>query len=326
MRRRLPPLSALRALEAAGRHVSFTKAADELLVTPGAISRRIKLLEDLLGLELFERTNRDLRISDDVRSYIGELTGIFDRIEQATKRLVEARGERPLRIHSAMTFTIRWLVPRLPDFHRLFPRREIQLLTSLVPLRNDRLNMGEVDVVIQPGRGVWPGLTAHRLAGSELIPVCSPALAREMGPAPDPRILSRMTLLYSMVKPNDWREWFEAAGAENVESTNRVQFETSNLAYQAALLGMGVAIGKMALVIDDLDAGRLVAPFDLAYDNGDAYYLTYAARSEQDPRLIEFRDWILSQAAAFRSAHRSWQSIAVVPPTAAARAFVDANQ
>lgn len=301
MPRRLPPLNALRAFEAAGRHVSFTKAAEELFVTPGAISRQIKLLEEVLGVELFERTSRDLRITDEARDYVYALSDVFDQIDRATKRLMGAHSGRLLRIHCAMTFTLRWLVPRLPLFHRLYPTREIQLQTTLQPMPVSQLNMGDIDLAIQQGQGEWPGLIAHRLAGSALVPVCSPAMRETLGPEPSVETLANQTLLHSMARPDDWRDWLDAAGGGHIDDQRGLHFESSSLAYQAALEGIGIAIGQMSLVTDDLAAGRLVAPIDFVHDNGNAYYLTYAAHSETKPGLVEFRDWILGQAAEYEA-------------------------
>jgi LysR family glycine cleavage system transcriptional activator len=295
MLRRLPPLNALRAFEAAGRHVSFTKAAEELFVTPGAISRQIKLLEEVLGMELFERTNRDLRISDETREYVVALGEAFHRINQATNRLLVAHRARSLRILCPMTFTLRWLMPRLPLFHQIYPTREIQLTTTLLPTPASLLNLGDVDVVIQMGKGDWPDLVVHRLADSALIPVCSPAYLAAMGNVLTVEKLSEATLLRSMARPDDWRDWLDAAGGHDIDDQRGLQFESSSLAYQAAIEGIGIAIGQMALVAKDLEAGRLVSPFDFIHDNGNAYYLTYAKQSENDPRIVEFRDWILEQ-------------------------------
>lgn len=305
MPRRLPPLNALRAFESAGRHVSFTKAAEELFVTPGAISRQIKLLEEVLGIDLFERTSRDLRISDEAREYVVALGGVFDQIDRATKRLMGAHRERSLRIHCAMTFTLRWLVPRLPLFHRLYPKREIQLATSLSPMPVTQLNMGDIDVAIQQGTGEWPGLVAHRLAGSALVPVCSPAFLQRLGSSISIEDLADQTLLHSMARPNDWRDWLDAASGGHIDSERGLHFESSTLAYQSAVEGIGIAIGQMVLVVDDLTSGRLVAPFDFIHDNGYAYYLTYAEHSKNKPGLTEFRDWILAQAVEYEATLRN---------------------
>ncbi len=304
MSRRLPPLNALRAFEAAGRHVSFTKAAEELFVTPGAISRQIKLLEEVLGIELFERTSRDLRITEEAREYVVALGGVFDQVDRATKRLMGAHRDRSLRIHCAMTFTLRWLVPRLPLFHRLYPKREIQLATTLSPMPVNQLGMGDIDVAIQQGTGEWPGLIAHRLAGSALVPVCSPSLLQRIGPLTIDG-LADQTLLHSMARPNDWRDWLDAAGGRHIESERGLHFESSTLSYQSAIEGIGIAIGQMVLVVDDLAAGRLVAPFDFIHDNGNAYYLTYAEHAQNKPVLTEFRDWILGQAVEYEAARRN---------------------
>lgn len=301
---RLPPMKALRAFEAAGRHVSFTRAAEELNVTPGAVSRQIKLLEEFLGVELFERTNRDLRIADASRTYVTALTDVFERIDSATKRLLNARRERSLHIHCTMTFTLRWLVPRLPLFHKLYPTREIRLTTALAPLPVHLLNTGDVDVVILLGQGKWEGLVSHRLAGSELVPVCSPKLMESGPPLREPNDLAQHTLLHSLARPDDWRDWLAAAGARGVDAGRGLSFESSSLAYQAAIEGLGVAIGQMALVIDDLEAGRLVPAMDFVFQNGNAYYLTYAEHAANSPQLIEFRDWIMGEAALYEAQHR----------------------
>ncbi|WP_274628205.1 transcriptional regulator GcvA [Arvimicrobium flavum] len=301
MSKRLPPLNALRAFEAAGRHVSFTKAAEELFVTPGAISRQIKLLEDVLGLELFERTSRDLRIPDETREYAIALGDAFEQINRATKRLLTAHRARSMRIHCPMTFTLRWLMPRLPLFHRLYPTREIQLTTTLLPIPANLLYLGDVDVVIQMGKGDWPDLVAHRLAGSALIPVCSPAYVAAMGGKMTVEMLAEATLLRSMARPDDWRDWLDAAGGQSIDDQRGLHFESSSLAYQAAIEGIGIAIGQVSLIAEDLVAGRLVTPIDFVHDNGNAYYLTYAKHSESDPRLVEFREWILGQVVEFEA-------------------------
>jgi LysR family glycine cleavage system transcriptional activator len=193
-----------------------------------------------------------------------------------------------------MTFTLRWLMPRLPLFHQLYPTREIQLTTTLLPIPASLLNLGDVDVVIQMGKGDWPDLVVHRLAGSALVPVCSPGYLASMGNL-TLEGLAKTTLLRSMARPDDWRDWLDAAGADDIDDQRGLEFESSSLAYQAAIQGIGIAIGQMCLVAEDLKAGRLVSPFDFVHDNGNAYYLTYANQSENDPHLIEFRDWILQQ-------------------------------
>jgi LysR family glycine cleavage system transcriptional activator len=321
---RLPPLNALRAFEAAGRHVSFTRAAEELRVTPGAVSRQIKLLEDFLGVALFERGNRELRISPAGQAYAAALNDIFERMHSATGRVLDAHRERSLNVHCAMTFTLRWLMPRLPQFHKLYPKREIRLTTALAPVPAHLLNTGDFDVTIQLGRGDWDGLVAHRLAGGELVPVCSPALLKA-GAITKPNDLARHVLLHSLARPDDWRDWLVAGGADKVDPARGLRFESSSLAYQAAIDGMGVAIGQMALVIDDLEAGRLIPAFDFVFQTGNAYYITYVERAARHPQLVEFRDWIVAEAARFEQQHRFPHSASSIAPDRASPAISSAE-
>lgn len=304
MVRRLPPLNALRAFEAAGRHVSFTRAADELHVTPGAVSKQIKLLEEFLGVELFDRTNRDLSITDASGDYLGALSDAFERIDGATRRLLNFKRENALHIHCAMTFALRWLMPRLPLFLKLHPTREIRFSTSFTPMPTHLLSGGEADVSIQLGQGDWDGLVAHRLAGGELVPVCSARLLASDPPLKRVEDLKDHTLLHSTARPNDWQDWLAAAGGHDIDASRGLRFESSSLAYQAAIDGVGVAIGQMALVIEDLELGRLVPPFDFVFQNGGAYYLTYVAGGARNPRLVEFRDWILGEADLYATKYR----------------------
>lgn len=299
---RMPPLNALRAFERAARHVNFTKAADELFVTPGAVSRQIKLLEDVLGQQLFDRARGELKISPASQKYAAALSEAFEQIEKATKRFVDDHRDQPLRINCAMTFTLRWLVPRLPQYHRLYPESQIQLTTALRPRLLHLIENGDIDVAV---RLLEPGersdFIVHRLASGDLVPVCSPAFLERLGGSLTLDMLARQTLLRSTARPSDWLDWLKAAGVTNVDAEKGLFFESASLAYQAAVEGMGIAIGKMALVSDDLASGRLIAPINIIHDNGSAYYFTYAKRLENDSRLIELREWVLGQATEYAS-------------------------
>ncbi|MCO5090229.1 LysR substrate-binding domain-containing protein [Bosea sp. (in: a-proteobacteria)] len=284
--------------------MSFTRAAEELHVTPGAVSRQIKLLEDFLGVELFDRTNRDLRIPDASRAYAGALTDVFERVDGATLRLRSAYQEQPLHVHCAMTFAQRWLMPRLPLFLKRDPTQDIRLTTSFIPMPVSILALGDVDMSIQLGRGDWSGLVAHRIAGGELVPVCSPQLLASGPPLRKGADLAGHTLLHSLARPDDWRDWLSAAGADEVNAGHGLRFGSSSLAYQAAADGIGVAIGQMALVAEDLKRGHLVPALDFVFQNGNAYYLTYLERAEKNPRLMAFRDWILDEAGRSAETYR----------------------
>jgi LysR family glycine cleavage system transcriptional activator len=295
---RLPPLNALRAAEAAGRHMSFTRAADELHVTPGAISRQVKLLEEYLGIPVFDRNNRELRMAPEAKAYLRVLSDTFQGLDGATRRFLDARRGRPLHIHCSMTFTLRWLVPRLTAFHASHPLREIRITTAVVPITS-KLEEGDVDMMIELGDGDWPGLIYHRLADSELVPACSPKLLEQFSAARRPEELAGQTLLHSLARPDDWANWLAAAGAGSVDTYRGLRFESSSLAYQAAIEGMGVAIAQRCLVQEDLKAGRLVLPFDFSHKDGCGYFMIYLPALAQERRLVEFRDWILDPAAPF---------------------------
>jgi len=296
---RLPPLNALRALEAAGRHVSFSRAADELFVTPGAISRQIRGLEDTLGFSLFERNHREVKLKPESKIYVDALTDAFAQIERSTRRLVDSRKLNYLHVHTAITFTMRWLVPRLVTFHARHPTREVRMSTGL-PGRVD-LGASPVDVSIQIRNpeivaGLAPDLIGHPLVDIELVPVCSPSLMAQEALSRDPLRWKQITRLISSARPNDWETWTTASGVD-LDPQVGMRFESSSLAYHAAIQGIGVALAMKALVQEDLDAGRLVIAHPLVHPTGNAFYLIYSQAAAVMPQVKEFRDWIVAEAA-----------------------------
>jgi LysR family glycine cleavage system transcriptional activator len=295
---RLPPLNALRALEAAGRYVSFTRAADELHVTPGAISRQIRSLEDMLGFPLFERHHREVKLTPDSQIYIEALTDAFDQIERATRRLVDVRKQNYLHIHSAITFTMRWLVPKLVAFHALHPKRDIRISTFLPDVADLVSLPADVAIRIRNPELVAatePALIGHPIMDIDLVPVCSPQLLDKGELARDPAGWDRVTRLISSARPDDWATWAHASAVE-MDAQIGMRFESSSLAYQAAIEGIGVAIAMKQLVQDDLDAGRLVMAHTHVHRTGTAFYLLYSQAAAQMPQVREFRDWIVAEA------------------------------
>lgn len=290
---RLPPLGALRAFEAAARHASFTRAATELFVTPGAISRQIATLEEFIGFPLFERTNRDVKLTLAGEEYAASISGAFTQVHEATRHLLASRHQAPLRVSAPLTFALRWLMPRLPSFKAQHPGDEYRL-TTIVPIPLKLTS--EFDVGIRILRSS-PELVAHRLFDVELVPVCSPKLIANGPPLRVPADLKRHALLHSSARPNDWPLWFGLAQLPNIDVGEGVQFESSSVAYEAALEGMGVAIAMKGLVEDYLASGRLVMPFkDLAYSDGSAFCIVYARKPEINRQVATFRDWIVQQA------------------------------
>ena len=297
---RLPPLNALRAFEAAGRYVSFSRAAEELCVTPGAISRQIRGLEDILGFALFERSHREVKLTPESRIYLEALTDAFNQMEMATRRLVDSRKQNFLHVHCAMTFTLRWLVPRLVTFHARYPKREVRI-SAMLPGMAD-LGSLPTDVSIQIRNpdivaSLAPALIGHPLVDIELVPVCSPSLMAPGALGPEPGRWNDVTRLISSARPDDWETWAGASGCD-IDPQAGMRFESSSLAYHAAIQGIGVALAMKALVQEDLDAGRLVIAHPLIHPTGSAFYLLYSKAAAVMPQIKEFRDWVIADAAA----------------------------
>jgi LysR family transcriptional regulator, glycine cleavage system transcriptional activator len=289
-------LNALRAFESAGRNMSFTRAADELLVTPGAISRQIRTLEDQLGIQLFERNHREVKLTKASEIYVAALTDIFDHIERVTKRVSsESRQDRELHIYSSMTFTLRWLMPRLASFHAENPKQGVRL-TAALPTAVDML-AGDIDIAITSFPQADENIVTHKLVDIAFVPVCSPALLDHSGPLRTYDDLRKVTLLRSLARPDAWPRWLEAAEATDIKPKSTIALESSSLCFEAAIKGIGVAMGMKALIADDLATGRLVKPFPYELADGDAFYLVYPRRAETSPQLARFRTWVLAEAA-----------------------------
>ena len=291
----LPPLNAVRAFEAVGRLGSVKLAAQELFVTPGAVSRQLAMLEEFVGVALFVRSHRRVALTDSGKSYFDSVSEGLLKVRNATEEIKASKGRDRLRLWCSMTFGVRWLVPRLPVFRAAHPTRDLVFATSLGPIE---FGANATDVAIRIGRGDWPGCVTHRLLGIDLIPVCSPSLLSSHGPLLHAQDLANVTLLQSAARPNYWRMWLAEAGVSGVDADRGITFDSVSLAYQMAIDGAGVAMGQLALVRGDIAAGRLVAPFDLCVDSGQAFYLIYPNRLDSDPFVASLRDWLLAEARA----------------------------
>lgn len=296
MRRKLPPLNALRAFEASGRYSSFTGAAKELLVTQGAVSRHVSLLEDWLGVKLFLRTPRGIELTRKGETYIRALSSVFDQIDYATREVRDEADGSVLRLKLPPTFAMRWLVPRLTRFQVRHPKIAIQVVTSHEPA-NFRLE--DIDVSVHSHPFPPEGQGHRRLFREVLMPVCSAALLQR-GPALDePTDLARHTLLSSRHRPMDWSRWLVEAGLTELDSAGRIDFDNAALAYQGAIDNLGVMIAVRALIEEDLANGRLVAPFDLQVATPGAYYLACASVASKSPQLLAFEAWLMEEAEAY---------------------------
>lgn len=292
MTRRLPPLNAVRAFEAAARHLSFTKAAEELHVTQAAISHQVKSLETYLGLKLFRRLNRALVLTDEGQSYLPPVRRIFDQLYEATNRLSGHDAHGKLTISVLPSFAARWLVPRLGRFIAAHPEIDVRVAPSA-----DLVNFAreDVDVGIRYGRGRYPGLRVDRLMTEDIFPVCSPALLRGPTPLKKPKDLKTHILLHDD-DHGDWRTWLLAANAEAVDPTRGPVFTDSSMLIQAAVAGHGVALARGALVADDLGSGHLVRPFELSLPVEFAYYLVCPESIAGRPKVVAFREWLLQES------------------------------
>jgi LysR family glycine cleavage system transcriptional activator len=299
MARRLPPLNALRAFEAAARNGSLTRAAQELSVTQGAVSRHVSQLEDWLGVPLCTRMRHGIETTAEGASYAATLRTAFDLIETQTRQLRTRPADSILRIKLPPTFAIRWFVPRLARFHALHRQIDVHITTSHQQVKFDR---DEADLCIHSGAAPIPGAICRKLFGEILLPVCSPGLFKNAEPPANPADLRRFVLLCSMHRASDWPDWLAAAGVTTVDGNSGLKFENSALAYQAATDELGIVMAQRAFVEDDLRTGRLVAPLPLRVRTGSAYYLAYPKAGQDSPLIRAFEDWIVRETAQMEEA------------------------
>lgn len=288
--RRLPPLNAVRAFEAAARLQSFKMAGEELGVTPGAVSRQIEALEDSLGIRLFDRLHRKVDLTASGRLFFGEVSPALQRIANAAEVLWEGQDSRVLRIKLPPTCAIRWLVPRLARFHALYPDISVQVTTSHEPVDFER---EAIDAAIYWGEALPRGLAGQHLFGEQLAVVCSPKLLeRHSASQISVSALPKHVLLHSFRRPDDWRFWFSAAGFPEISLDRFLLFENSTLTYQAAIDGLGVAIVQLAFVKDDLNEGRLVIANNLIVETKTGYFLTYPRERAHLARIKALTQWL----------------------------------
>jgi LysR family glycine cleavage system transcriptional activator len=302
-RRRLPPLNALRAFEAAARHLNFSRAADELSVTPGAVSQQIQNLEDYVGASLFRRTPKGLLLTDAAQASLPALREAFDRLAEAASLLTAAVDGRRLTLTAAPSFAAKWLVPRLGRFEEAHPLVDVWLSADM-----DLVDFaaGEVDLAIRYGAGPYPGLEAIRLMHETVIPVMSADLMAA-NPVNEPGDLTGHVLLHDG-SPDaddscpDWLMWLAARGVKGVDGNRGPRFNQSSLVIEAAVGGRGVALAKRTLAQDDLDAGRLVAPMAITTSVDFAYYVVHPKAKGRLPQVKAFVSWIAAEAAAHDAA------------------------
>lgn len=294
MSRRLPPLNSLKVFEAAARHLSFTRAAEELFVTQAAVSHQVKALEEHLGIKLFRRRNRSLLLTEEGQSYFLDIKDIFTAIADATDKVLERSEKGALTISLPPSFAIQWLVPRLADFNRQEP--DIDVRIKAVDLDEGSLT-DDVDVAIYYGRGNWPGLKADKLYQEYLLPLCAPQLLLATKPLEALEDLRHHTLLHDTSR-KDWKQFVKQNGLDQVNVNHGPIFSHTTMVLQAAAHGQGVALGNNVLAQPEIDAGRLVAPFDEVLLSKNAFYVVCHDKSIDNGRVAKFRDWMLTKAAS----------------------------
>jgi len=299
--RRLPPLNSLRAFEAAARHQSLSRAAEELSVTHSAISRQVAKLEEFLGVKLFERKHQQVVLTKRGAAYAARLQVLFDQIQEATVAHFHSQPERSLlRIGVLSTFAMRFLIPRLARFKQRHPELTLQIESSHKPIDP---NSPEIDVAIWLGKGEWPNVIAEHLFHEELIPVGSPALlvGHTIRDADD---LQPFLLLHAAQRADDWQRWLEAMGATRVDGQRGLRLEYSGLVYQGAVDGLGLAMAQTMFVQDDIARKHLVRIIDKPLRTGRSYYLVYAKSNAGQPRIVHFLEWLKAEIAETHAAMR----------------------
>lgn len=297
MRRRLPSLSALECFESASRHLSFTQAANELHLTQSAVSRQIKTLEDLIGVQLFERRRQGLRLSVDGAAYLPAIQAALNRIEMATLQLLANRGGGGiLNVAVLPTMGTRWLIPRLPSFQAKAPDITVNIITKINIFDLDAEN---VDIAISYGEASWPNTVSYPLMGEVIAPVCSPNLLSGVPAMDKPADLMNQTLLQLANRPGAWKTWFDGISLTHTNPPRGPSFEHFSMVVQAAIAGLGVAVVPLFLVADELASGQLLMPFNLPVRSSQRYFMICPEGRQDVYRIKQFRSWLAEQAMDF---------------------------
>ena len=309
----LPPLNSLRAFEATGRHLSFSKAANELNVTPGAISQQIRGLEEFLDIRLFKRRNRSIVLTDPGQIFLPLLSDGFSRIAEAVDSVRRSQGDEPLTITAAPSFTSKWLIPRLCKFQALHPEIDVRIDASsrLVDFVRE-----DIDVGIRFGTGEIEGLDSNYLFSFDLIPVCSPDLMHEGRALHELSDIRHHTLLHSQdtdFDPGfpDWAMWLATAGVDDVDTSRGIFFSQGEMVIEAAIEGQGIALAASVMAAGAIESGRLVQPFETRLPVRLSFHLITTRQKSRNSKIDAFRQWILDESAYLRdteTGHRSLPS------------------
>jgi LysR family transcriptional regulator, glycine cleavage system transcriptional activator len=292
MLRRLPPLNALKAFEAAARHESFTRAAEELCVTQGAVSHQVKALEAELGIKLFNRERQRLIITEGGREYLAVLREAFDRIAVGTERLVQRQSAGVLTVSTSPDFAAKWLIHRLGSFAEAHPSIDLRVSATAHHVDFAR---EDVDIAVRHGDGNWAGLDVTRLTSEQLFAVCSPKLLTGRHRLREPSDVLKFPLLY-LDDRKEWSRWLEAAGVVTADVPHGPVLNRASMVIDAAIDGQGIALARTALAAWDLINGRLVRPFPLALRLSKTYWIVCSQATSMLPKIKACREWLLAEA------------------------------
>jgi len=296
MARRIPPLNPLHVFEVVARVGNLTRAADELHISQSAVSRQIAVLEGYLDVRLFRRERRGVSLTPQGEAYLRDVGPAFALIAAGTERLAAEAAGGPLRARSYATFVAKWLLRRLPSFQARHPEIEVQLTTAVPEVDFDK---DAVDIAIQFGDGQWTKAESELLFFDEIEPVCSPAILSGRTGFEQIEDLRRHRLLHAHYRKADWHDWLVAVGHPDLlDSPLQMTFPSSMFAYQAAIDGMGIAIGQTRLLEQEFAAGQLVRPFGRPIQREAAYYMLTAAGQTPMPKVRAFRRWLLDEVRA----------------------------
>jgi len=288
------PLNGLKAFEAAARHLSFTRAADELHVTQAAVSHQVKTLEQRLGVKLFRRLPKSLLLTDEGQALLPELHDAFERMARAVNRVTSAQGGSALSVSTLTTFALSWLVSRLPRFQARHPAIEVRLNTTA---RMVDFTREDVDVAVRYGDGNWPGLDTVRLSSEQLFAVCSPKLLSGKRRISKPADILKFPLIH-MDSRADWNNWLQEAGLDESAVTHGPVLNRASMVIDAAINGQGIALARTTLAAWDLLNGHLVRPFAQSLPLAKTYWIICPKATAGLPKIVTFRDWLLAEASS----------------------------
>jgi DNA-binding transcriptional LysR family regulator len=295
-RRLMPSMTALQCFEAAARHLSFTRAAQELHLTQSAVSKQVAQLEDLLRHHLFQRVRRRLQLTPAGSLYLAEVNKILTQIDMSSRYILSYGAETEvLRVATQPTFGARWLIPALKGFGKQYPQIHLEISNTLEPFD---LSQSRADVAFFFGQGTWPGATCLALFGEEVVPVCSPELLAEeqLASAAD---LAAVVLLQCTSRPEAWHEWFLAQQLHSANSYHGPRFDTFYMCIHAAVAGCGVALLPRYLIAEELACGKLVVAVTgpVPMSSSGAHFIAHSEHAAQVPKVRRFVDWIVERAA-----------------------------